>query len=303
MMKGWGWTQTCSDLKKKRKKWWGEVRKWRKRAATGSCPHADSALRRALSEYNSADRGLSNEIQHARKERWQSAISQFHVDTPVGEVWSQLKRLTGKNSHKKPPSSLKYTSLPLTDSCHKLVLDPTTQAEALGNNWAEISSNSSGSNGELKEGRNFCKNNHQKVLADLRSWATTLEVEVPSNRVEANAWLSDWSDPFDCPFNRKISEKELIAAMEISGKKSAPGADGITYQLIEDAARKSLLVLFNACLRTGVIPGAWKEGITVPVPKQQSPETVDDFRPITLLSCVGKLLDLAASISACIESL
>jgi len=57
MMKGWGWTQTCSDLKRRRKKWWGEVRKWRKRTASDSCPHAASALRRALSEYNSADKG------------------------------------------------------------------------------------------------------------------------------------------------------------------------------------------------------------------------------------------------------
>ena len=48
--------------------------------------------------------------------------------------------------------------------------------------------------------------------------------------------------------------------------------------------------LFNAILDTGLIPSAWIEGMIVPIYKNKGDETnAENYRPITLISCFGKL--------------
>ena len=50
------------------------------------------------------------------------------------------------------------------------------------------------------------------------------------------------------------------------------------------------LKLFNLVFDTGHIPGAWSIGKIIPVYKQKGgPTDPSNYRPITLLSCMGKL--------------
>ena len=54
----------------------------------------------------------------------------------------------------------------------------------------------------------------------------------------------------------------------------------------------ALTRLFNAILRLGYFPQAWKEGLVVMLPKaRKSPRNPDSYRPITLLSAVSKLFE------------
>ena len=49
-------------------------------------------------------------------------------------------------------------------------------------------------------------------------------------------------------------------------------------------------LLFNNILETGIMPSKRVEGIIVPIFKNKGdPLSVDNYRPITLLSCTGKL--------------
>ena len=49
-------------------------------------------------------------------------------------------------------------------------------------------------------------------------------------------------------------------------------------------------LLFNVILETGIMPSKWVEGVVIPIFKNKGdPLSVDNFRPITLLSCIGKL--------------
>ena len=49
-------------------------------------------------------------------------------------------------------------------------------------------------------------------------------------------------------------------------------------------------LLFNAILETGIMPSKWVEGVVIPIFKNKGdPLSVDNYRPITLLSCIGKL--------------
>jgi len=48
--------------------------------------------------------------------------------------------------------------------------------------------------------------------------------------------------------------------------------------------------LFNIVLDTGVIPSSWSEGYIIPIFKNKgSPSQPENYRPITILSCLGKL--------------
>lgn len=50
------------------------------------------------------------------------------------------------------------------------------------------------------------------------------------------------------------------------------------------------VALFNLVLDTGIIPDPWLEGIIRPIYKRNgSPQNPENYRPITILSCFGKL--------------
>jgi len=93
-------------------------------------------------------------------------------------------------------------------------------------------------------------------------------------------------DEADAPFTRH----ELLAAIKTS-KSTAPGDDGITYDIIRLLAkvqvqgRNPLLDLFNLTYSTGILPTSWKQATIIPIPKPGCP---DEFRPISLTSCLSK---------------
>ncbi|MCG8032694.1 MAG: hypothetical protein JAZ03_11025, partial [Candidatus Thiodiazotropha taylori] len=48
--------------------------------------------------------------------------------------------------------------------------------------------------------------------------------------------------------------------------------------------------LFKSILDTGIVPSAWVEGIIIPLYKNKGDSLdANNYRPITLLSCLGKL--------------
>ena len=57
-------------------------------------------------------------------------------------------------------------------------------------------------------------------------------------------------------------------------------------------SRAVLLKIFNHSWIKGIVPAVWKEAIVIPVPKKgKDNKNPHSYRPISLLSCVGKLLE------------
>ena len=86
-----------------------------------------------------------------------------------------------------------------------------------------------------------------------------------------------------------ITADELRRALA-RGKATSPGDDGITYAVLRallEVPGNPLLQLYNLCLRLGYLPQAWTRSTIVPISK---PGT-DKFRPISLTSCVCKVLE------------
>ena len=61
--------------------------------------------------------------------------------------------------------------------------------------------------------------------------------------------------------------------------------------LVGDALAPSLTKIFNTCIDENYWPVEWKRGKWVPVYKKDNPRDVRNYRPVTVLSVVGKVFE------------
>jgi hypothetical protein len=93
----------------------------------------------------------------------------------------------------------------------------------------------------------------------------------------------------------RVTEDDVLCAFR-SLKSNTPGVDHICHRLISDALPAILPILkfiFNASLSTGVFPRIWKHALITPIYKGSGNQLDPiSYRPISLLSLFGKLLEL-----------
>ena len=98
---------------------------------------------------------------------------------------------------------------------------------------------------------------------------------------------------YDSILNGVISESEISERITKLKNNKAPGAGGILNEYLKHSSPLLIPIyfkLFNIILYTGILPDSWTLGIIKPIYKnkgnQQDP---DNYRAITLISCIGKL--------------
>ncbi len=91
-----------------------------------------------------------------------------------------------------------------------------------------------------------------------------------------------------------LSEHEVESALKTLDINKATGPDGIPAKLLKETASTiapSLCKLFNKSLHLGVVPEEWKLANVVPVFKKGVKGKTENYRPISLLSIVSKVLE------------
>lgn len=115
-------------------------------------------------------------------------------------------------------------------------------------------------------------------------WADTLEQIVASWRQRPIPQVSPAT----------VDELRAAAAGAAANLRSAPGPDGLPYApfLAQAPAWEDYLCsLFTLVMQWGMAPRCWTLGVVTPLAKEGSPVVFDNWRPITLLSCLGKLFE------------
>ncbi|KAK3800358.1 hypothetical protein RRG08_052743 [Elysia crispata] len=89
--------------------------------------------------------------------------------------------------------------------------------------------------------------------------------------------------------------KELDLALLSIKPKKASGPDGIINDMLRHigpAAKKTLLAIFNQSWHLGHESSRWKEAVIRPIlKKSKDKKKTESYRPISLLSCLSKLLE------------
>ena len=98
-------------------------------------------------------------------------------------------------------------------------------------------------------------------------------------------------DYMDKPF----SPSELDDALRQLKPNKSPGPDKITNEMLQhlgDKAKSTLLKIFNNSWRTGHVPQSWREANMIPILKKgKDRRKTESYRPISLTSCVGKVVE------------
>lgn len=89
---------------------------------------------------------------------------------------------------------------------------------------------------------------------------------------------------------------DLFEASDLLKPKKAPGIDNITNEILKQAVitiPSFFLDLFNNCLQSGSFPRPWKQALAKFILKspEKIPQIPKSYRPICLLSNIGKLLE------------
>jgi len=90
----------------------------------------------------------------------------------------------------------------------------------------------------------------------------------------------------------EIAENEVNACINNIKTYSAPGLDGISPKFIKlgkVVLTPFLTKLFNKCIAQETFPENFKSAAIIPIPKNDFPKTMSDFRPISLLPIFSKI--------------
>ena len=91
-----------------------------------------------------------------------------------------------------------------------------------------------------------------------------------------------------------ISTEDVESEIDRLKSQKSPGPDEIYARILKECKKEvstKLMDIFNISLRTREVPGAWKTANVVPIFKKGDRSIVANYRPVSLTSTVGKLLE------------
>lgn len=91
----------------------------------------------------------------------------------------------------------------------------------------------------------------------------------------------------------QVDDNDVIKAISLIKSNSA-GNDNISLSMLKlclPYCLGALTHLLNFSIENNVVPTEWKKALVKPIPKKNSPEAYGDYRPISLLTIMSKVLE------------
>lgn len=141
---------------------------------------------------------------------------------------------------------------------------------------------------------NYVTNNPSEACElFLNFFSSVYEPSDPNNTFIDPSCLGH-SNNADMISNIHFSMDAIVSALKSLDVTKGAGPDGIPpifFKLTRDTICLPLYVLFNQSISEGKLPSIWKSANVVPVHKSGSRHDVQNYRPISLLSTLPKVLE------------
>ena len=107
--------------------------------------------------------------------------------------------------------------------------------------------------------------------------------------------LTSQTVPFPSLNSIRVTREEVLRALNTLDPNKSTGPDELPAKILKLTAiliAEPLAKLFNKSLREGIFPASWKLANIKPIFKNKgSPSAISNYRPISLLSCLSKVLE------------
>lgn len=97
---------------------------------------------------------------------------------------------------------------------------------------------------------------------------------------------------------KPVTENDVIKIVDNMEPKNSSGFDGISLKLLKSMKNiiiKPLTIILNQILRTGIFPDKLKVAKIVPVFKKEDPSNFNNYRPISVLPSISKVVEKVIS--------
>jgi hypothetical protein len=145
------------------------------------------------------------------------------------------------------------------------------------------------------EGRNI--HNKKAISNEFNKFftaaGTRISETVNPTTLDANEFIPPNPDPPQLELGQ-ISPAVIVTTIQSFISKSSTDIDGISTKLLKSIAieiSQPLSHIFNLSISTGVFPERFKTSRTVPIFKSGNSESCDNYRPISLLPSLSKVLE------------
>lgn len=232
----------------------------------------DNNAYRLRSEINNLEKIIRDRLKILQTQHWQRALSNIKLDN---HTFTNIRKFAKSNR-----SNIVH-SLQADPTSTALTSDSKEKAEILGSHYEAVH-----------------KQNH--LLGDAaftdtvtRYVQNTFIDPTPRYHFSQHATANP-SFAYD-PGRHLVSMNSLQNAIKSRSNKKSKGADNISNFLIKRMSPKFkilLAVLYNQAYNIGFFPTEWKTALIIPVLKKSKPTCEPiSYRPISMLSCLGKLYE------------
>ena len=137
--------------------------------------------------------------------------------------------------------------------------------------------------------RNGEKLNDEQLATTLNEFYASVNADIPTlNLTSLPAFLPTIDNTL------AVQSYEVCHKLLALKPHKATGPDNVPSRILESFAHvlaEPITIIFNASLSSSVVPKIWKESNIIPIPKVQQPSNEGDTRPISLTSCLSKVLE------------
>ncbi|XP_046666489.1 uncharacterized protein LOC124358238 [Homalodisca vitripennis] len=142
--------------------------------------------------------------------------------------------------------------------------------------------------------RSVEEKDHSVEPEDLNHYFSTMGCNGTVSTEKLKFFNSNKCAGIDSTFTFSPVSESKVKELMNSITSTAFGVDGISIKMVRGLSPfciGAVSHLVNVSLKTGNFPSSWKQSVVVPLPKNLNPTLVSDFRPISILPVIYKILE------------